>query len=191
CRGRRGAAGLPDAESCLALPSRRSCGWATVPGRRKSRRTPRPKAAGCDFRARRGSFLRLYAWFSGYPKRIHHSSLECLLEHLERGLERGEADVLAAPGTEVLLPVARRTAAPRAAEMHEAFLVVLPARAGKARDRQREVGVRAAQRALGHGQRDLAADRAVRLDHAAIEAEQLALGVVGIDHEAALERVAA
>ena len=56
-------------------------------------------------------------------------------------------------------------------------------------DGDRDVGVRSFQRALGHHAGDRLRHRSQIGDQVARHAEQLLLGAVGVDHEAALEDV--
>ncbi len=60
---------------------------------------------------------------------------------------------------------------------------------GHARDRHRDIGMRARDGAFGQRARHRLADRAMRVDDCRGNAQHLVLGGVGIDHKAALHDV--
>ena len=94
-------------------------------------------------------------------------------------------------GAVMRLEVARLAAAAGAGEVHEALFAAVVGRTGVAGERDRDVGGRAGERAFGHRQRAGLGDRAVAGEDRLADAEQLALGLVGVDDEAALEGVRA
>src|SRR6185312_15372309 len=91
----------------------------------------------------------------------------------------------------MLFAVSDLLAPPDAGEMDQAFLVVRPGGAGEAGDRDGHVRLRTPQCSLRHLAGDPLVDRAAPVDVRARQAQQIALGLLGIDHEPAVEHVTA
>ncbi|VWX55033.1 hypothetical protein NOVOSPHI9U_750061 [Novosphingobium sp. 9U] len=112
-------------------------------------------------------------------------------KHVERHVDRRAADARASDRAEVVLAMVDVHAPPRTGEVHQAFLVARRSGAGKAGHRQRDIRVRGPQGALRHVLGDLATNHAEPFDPRERDREQLALRLWRVDHEAALEGVAA
>src|SRR6185436_2894170 len=117
------------------------------------------------------------------------SSVEVSQDPFERVYHRLPAHTF--PIAPKLLRLAPGRARARPGEAHHAHRLARAAAAGSghASHRQRHAATPAAERALRHLARGLLADRAVFLQRVLAHAEQLALGVVRIGDEAALEPV--
>ena len=115
-----------------------------------------------------------------------------LPDQAERVAHGRHADVTPADIAETADPCRPRPAGDRRnGQVHQSngFLGSPTSRAGDAGDGDGKVGRRAAQRARGHGARDLRAHRAVAKDEIEIDAEHADLGGIRIGHEAPVDDV--
>src|SRR5689334_651789 len=134
----------------------------------------------------RSAIERLPSWSAKRELRL----FERLLQHAEHDLERFHPDGAAADRAEMLDLVGRVPAAARESHVDEALLMLLAGGAREARDADRDIGMAALQRTLGHGARDDLGDRLVEVEQARLDSEKLGLGLVGVGDEPALEAVA-
>ncbi len=112
-----------------------------------------------------------------------------LAEEVLRLAHEAQLSLAAADIAEVLLAMDRGPPLPADCEMDKPRLVVGPAASREPRDRGRDIRVGGLKGPLRHRPGDGLGHRAVEMQGVQAHAEQLVLGVFGIGHEAALERV--